>query len=90
MHRAFGQKAGLTDAQLDGMDSYGESDAYSPLEKLVLRYAEELTERAEADESVVQALKGHLSEQELVELTLMISLANMTNRFSEALKPEFL
>lgn len=72
------------------MDKHNESDAYSDLEKLVLQYAEDLTERVETDERVLQGLKEHLSEQELVELCLMIGLANLTNRFGEAFKPEFL
>jgi alkylhydroperoxidase family enzyme len=87
---AFGQKVGLTQEQLDAIDNFQNSDAFDDLQKLALQFAEDSTERVEVEESVLRELKTRLSEQELVELSLMVGLANLTNRFSEAFKPEFL
>src|SRR5215471_21775997 len=41
-HKNAGRRAGVTDQQIDEIGHFAESSAYSPLEKLVLRYAEEL------------------------------------------------
>lgn len=90
MHKTFGLKVGLTQEQLDSIDNFQQSDAFDELQKLALQFAEDLTERVEVEERVLQGLKARLSEQELVELSLMVGLANLTNRFSEAFKPEFL
>ncbi|MFQ5881209.1 MAG: carboxymuconolactone decarboxylase family protein [Candidatus Methylomirabilales bacterium] len=58
---------------------------YSELERLVLRFAEDLTKKARTDEAVFQGLRNHLSEQELVELHFAVGIANLTNRFNDSL-----
>lgn len=90
MHKTFGLKVGLTQEQLDTIDNFQQNDAFDDLQKLALQFAEDLTKRVEVEEAVMQGLRSRLSEQELVELNLMVGLANLTNRFSEAFKPEFL
>ena len=66
------------------MNNYEESSLYSELEKLVLRYAEDLTKRFETDEGVLEDLKKYLSPRELVELNLTIGIAFMTNLFTQS------
>jgi 4-carboxymuconolactone decarboxylase len=78
---AFGRKVGLTQAQLDGIGSYDQSNVYSELEKLVLRYTEDLTTRAETAGTVMDGLKTYLSDRELVELNLTVGVAHMLNLF---------
>ena len=58
------------------------------LEHLVIRYAEQLTASATTDEALDQALRKHLSERELVELSVTVALANATTRICNALKIE--
>jgi uncharacterized peroxidase-related enzyme len=83
-HKALGRRAGLTDEKIEALDDYGESDQFSELEKLVLRYAEDLTRDVRTDRKVMESLKKHLSPQELVELNATVGLANLTNRFNES------
>lgn len=90
MHKTFGLKVGLTQEQLDTIGNSQQNEAFDDLQKLALQFAEDLTKRVEVEEAVLQGLQSRLSEQELVELSLMVGLANLTNRFSEAFKPEFL
>jgi uncharacterized peroxidase-related enzyme len=81
-HRTTGRKAGLTDSQIQEVSNYESSALFSPLEKLVLKYAEELTRTARSSAEILQELKNHLSEEQLVELNLTIGTANLTNRFN--------
>ena len=65
-----------------------EGDFYSELEKLVIRYAEQVTRTTRVDASTVKALQAHLSNQQVVELSFVVALANMTNRLSACLGVE--
>jgi uncharacterized peroxidase-related enzyme len=81
-HKISGRRAGLTDAQIEAIGNYAESPLFSPLEKLAIRYAEELTATARTSDEVMNELKKHLSEPDLVELNLTVGTANFTNRFN--------
>ena len=59
------------------------SPLFSELERLVLRYAEEMTGSVQIDAGLVAALKRHRSPAALVQLTLSVAAANFTNRFNE-------
>jgi len=85
-HSAFGLRVGLTKEKIDGLEHYQVDPVYSELERLVIRYAEELTTKLEVDEELHQALSKHLSDQELVELCVTVATANLTNRITHALK----
>jgi alkylhydroperoxidase family enzyme len=58
------------------------------VERLALRYAEEMTRKVQVDPDLVAALRQHLPPEALVQLTLSIAAANFTNRFNEALGTE--
>lgn len=68
--------------------NFESSNAYSPLEKLVLRYAEDLTRKVSTSEDVFNELRKHLNETQMVELNLIVGLANLTNRFNESFKTD--
>ncbi len=61
---------------------------YSELERLVIRYAEQLTTTVETDEALDAQLRKHLSDCELVELAVTVATANATTRICNALKIE--
>jgi uncharacterized peroxidase-related enzyme len=84
-HKGPARRAGATDRQIDEIGNYTASDAFSPLEKLVLRYAEELTRTVRTADDVMAELKQNLTEADIVELTLTIGVANLTNRFNMSL-----
>jgi alkylhydroperoxidase family enzyme len=85
---ALGQRVGLTEEQIGGLVSYAANPAYSELERLVIRYAEQLTQEVDTDEALHAELKKHLSDRELVELAMTVATANFTNRINESLKTE--
>jgi alkylhydroperoxidase family enzyme len=74
--------------QLDALPAYRESPLFSDVERLVIRYAEEMTTRVQVDATLVEALTKHLTPEALVQLTLSIAAANFTARVNEALGTE--
>jgi alkylhydroperoxidase family enzyme len=79
---------GVPKEKLDALSEYATSPLFSEVERLVLRYAEEMTRNVKVDPSQVAALGRHLSPEALVQLTLSVAAANFTNRFNEALGTE--
>jgi alkylhydroperoxidase family enzyme len=56
-------------------------------EKATLLYAEQVTRGASTVRDSLQAeLQKHYPDDQIVELTLVICLANFTNRFNDALQ----
>lgn len=86
-HGALGLRVGLTKEKIDALDNY-EAGPYTELERLVIRFADDLTRRADVGDDLFNALKGHLTLEELVELSLSVGVANLTNRFNHALRIE--
>ena len=85
---AAGQRAGVPRAKFEALAEATTSPLFSELERLVIRYAEEMTEKIQVDPALVEALRERLGHEALVQLTLSIAAANFTNRFNEALGTE--
>ena len=81
-HKHVARKLGITEEQLEALNSYQSSTLFTPVEKLVLMYAEELTKTAKSSNDLIQQLKKHLTEEQLIELNLTVGTANLTNRFN--------
>ena len=66
---------------------YQHSPHFSDKEKAVLLFAERITRGASAiRESSFDELRKFLDEGQIVELTLVVCVANFTNRFNDALR----
>ena len=74
--------------KFDALPQYETSPLFDELERLVIRYAEQMTTRVQVDPALGQQLKKQLTPTQLVQLTLSIAAANFTNRFNEALGTE--
>lgn len=79
---------GLSKEQIDDLASYASSTVYNELDRLVLRYAQQLTNKVDTDEGLHAELKKRLSDQEIVELAATVATANFTNRINESLKTD--
>jgi|SRR5579871_667823 len=85
-HSASGKKRGISEEQLEALAFYRRSAAFDEKEKAVLLFAERVTRGASAmRERGVAELKQYFSDDQIVELTLAIAVANFTNRFNDAL-----
>ncbi len=70
------------------LDDYAASAAYNDLEKSVIAFAEQLTQKATVAQAVMVKLKESLSPEQLVKLTAAVGQANWTNRFNNAFSVE--
>ena len=79
----------MTDEQIKALAFYGRSAAFNEKDKATLLYAERLTRGASAvRDGTLHDLEKHFSEDQIVELTLVICMANFTNRFNDGLQVE--
>jgi alkylhydroperoxidase family enzyme len=63
-----------------------DSDVFTELERLVLEYAEAMTGTPPTvTDEMVERLRGHLSEAQLVELTAIVAVENLRSRINAAL-----
>jgi uncharacterized peroxidase-related enzyme len=83
-HLKGAHKAGLSEHDIQDIENETNRN-FTPAEQTALHYAREMT-RACADEfGTRENLSEYFSEDQLVELTLVIALANFTNRFNNGL-----
>jgi alkylhydroperoxidase family enzyme len=73
-------------AKIRAAADWRDSDVFSEVERLVLEYAEAMTATPPGvTDEMVEALRGHLSETQLVELTAIIAVENLRSRINSAL-----
>jgi uncharacterized peroxidase-related enzyme len=85
-HSASSKKNGVTEEQIKALNFYVRSPAFDAKEKATILYAERVTRGASAiREGALQELKQYYNDDQIVELTLAICVANFTNRFNDAL-----
>jgi 4-carboxymuconolactone decarboxylase len=85
----LGREAGVTEQQLRDFHSYRESEAFSPVEKLVMEYAEQMSEtNVDVPDEMIARLREHFDDEQLVELTAAIAIENFRARFNNALGVE--
>jgi alkylhydroperoxidase family enzyme len=84
----LGIEAGLTEDEVAAVqrDDYRESPLLNDAQKAAVRWAERVTNfEAREDEELFAELKTHFSEQQIVELTVLVGMWNFSNRLTEAL-----
>jgi AhpD family alkylhydroperoxidase len=74
---------GLTDDELAALPAYADSPLFSELDKGVLDYATGMCHTpAHVSDELFAALRAHLTDVQLVELTHVIALENLRARFN--------
>lgn len=83
MHTRDARAAGESEERLYLLSAWRESPLYTERERAALGWTEALTLLAEtgAPDDVYEALKASFTEEEMVELTLLINAINAWNRF---------
>lgn len=84
MHSKNLRAAGESNERIDGMVAWRETPFYSDRERAALDWAEALTLVAvdHVPDEVYARVRPHFSDEELINLTLAISMINTWNRFS--------
>ncbi|MEW2398153.1 carboxymuconolactone decarboxylase family protein [Streptomyces sp. NPDC046862] len=75
-HQSHGLKAGLTGEQLAAVAEFESSDLFDDLEKAVMRLAKESTLQVDVSDETWRAAAEHLTDQQMVELSLSIAWYN--------------
>ena len=90
MHSKDARAAGETEERLYLLNAWRESSLYTPRERAALAWTEALTLIAQtgAPDADYEGLKPHFSEQEIVNLTLLIGLINSWNRLAVGLRSQ--
>ena len=79
----------MTDRQIEDLRFYQHSEAYDDRERATVRFADLVTRGASAiDASVLNWLGQYYSDDEIVELVMVVALANMVNRINDTLQIE--
>ena len=85
----MGRKAGVTDEKLMALVDYENSPELTDIEKLVIRYAVEMTRTpVEMPDGLFAELRQRFNDQQLVELTSAIAWENYRARNNHALGVE--
>jgi len=88
LHLREARDEGEDQNRLDAVVVWHESNLFTKAERAAFAWAEALTYVAEthAPDSVYEALKEHYTDQQIVDLTFIISTMNMWNRMSVAMR----
>jgi AhpD family alkylhydroperoxidase len=84
MHSKDARAAGETEQRLYGLNAWRETPYYSARERAALEWTEALTlvSQEHVPDAVWNAVRPHFSDEELVDLTLLVSAINAWNRFA--------
>ena len=84
-HLKGARAAGLTESEIYEIQAEN-NQHFTPKEQAALHYARELTRTADVEAVHRYAVEELFSNDQVVELTLVVSLANFTNRFNNGLE----
>lgn len=80
---AGAKKAGISDQEIEWLQTEQDQN-FNTAERAAIKYARELTQTAAADETRA-ALAEFYSGEQIVEMTLVVGIANLNNRFNNGL-----
>jgi len=84
-HMASSKGAGVTPEQIAALPFYARSPLFDEKEKATILYADRVTRGASGMRApALENLARYYDEGQIVELTLVICMANFTNRFNDA------
>jgi AhpD family alkylhydroperoxidase len=86
-HLKGGRKAGLSEREIEDLENETNQN-FTLAEQAALHYAREMTRACAEDFDTREHLQEHFNEAQMVELTLVVALANFTNRFNNGLNTQ--
>lgn len=85
-HAPIALKEGMSQAQLDSLPQWQQSDLFSPKERAILAYTDAMTRDVQVGDDVFADVRQYFNETLMVELTATVATYNMVSRFLEALQ----
>jgi len=84
-HIASSKRVGLTAQDWQALKD-GEYGSFSPAEQAALNFADKLTrELHKISDADIETLKQHFSEEQVLDLDVLVGLINLTNRLTDPL-----
>lgn len=75
-----------SEAKVDALDGWRDSDCFDPRDKAALDYAEAMTNSARrVTDAMVERLRTFFDDDAIVELTALIAFQNLSSKFNSAL-----
>ncbi len=82
-HVPIAKSTGCTDEQIAALDNWEGRKCFNDLERLVLRFTDEVARNVKGSRETLDALKKHIGTAEIVELILSIGFWGMVARVLE-------
>jgi 4-carboxymuconolactone decarboxylase len=79
-HIGVARQTGVSREQIDQVDSYQTSPLFNDSDRLILRYAEELTLRAKVDDELFSAVQRLIGNRNVLDLNAAVGFWNMMAR----------
>lgn len=87
-HVPAARHVGLTDQQIDAVENWPAASCFSEVERLVLKFTDEVNANVKASPETLDALKRHLSPGEIIELLVIIGHWRQTASILETTEVE--
>ncbi len=84
----YAEKAGLTHEQMAALESWENSQRFSPAQRAALAYIDAMTIQVQVPEAVQDGLQMYFNERQIIELTVLVGTYNMHCRVFQALEIE--
>lgn len=85
-HAPIALQEGVSQAQLDALQDWEQSQAFSAEQRAVLDYTDAMTRQIQVPDDVFAAVSTRYEPPQLVEITATVAAYNMVSRFLEALQ----
>jgi 4-carboxymuconolactone decarboxylase len=83
---AYALQEGLTQEQCDALADWSASSLFDAKQRAVLAYTDAMTLQIQVPDDVFNGLKPHFTDQQIVELSVLIGTYNMHTRVLQALE----
>ena len=85
-HIPIAEQTGISRAQVDNIGAYQTSSLFSTDDKLIIKYAEDLTLKGQIDDELFRQVRDRIGQQNILDLTAAIAFWNMMARNLNALQ----
>jgi AhpD family alkylhydroperoxidase len=84
-HAPIARQEGLTQAQIDALALWEDSDLFSASQRAVLALTDAMTRDVQVPDATLDAVRAHYDDRETVEVVVTVAAYNMVSRVIEAL-----
>jgi 4-carboxymuconolactone decarboxylase len=85
-HVPIAKSTGVTDEQLGAIENWESAKCFSDIERLVLRFTDEVARNVKGSRENLEALRKHMGAAEIVDLVLSIGFWGMVARVLETIE----